>query len=85
MHSKTITQRADMSGQEVLSLYAQGYQVLCRYCKVPFITQPEFIPIGEAPQFVACPENPNHFTLLTEPADRMQEMRKRMNARRNEP
>ena len=85
MQSKTIIHRTDMSGQEVLSLYAQGYQVLCRYCKALFITQPEVIPVGEAPQFVACSKNPNHFTLLTEPADRMQEMRQRMNARRSEP
>jgi len=82
MERPTITHQAEMSGQQVLSLYAQGYQVTCRYCKVPFVTRPELLEPGASPQYVACPKNQNHFSLITEPADRMNEMRERMDDRR---
>jgi len=85
MQSQSIVHQVNMSAHEVLSLYAQGYQVVCRYCKVPFITRPEVLSAGEAPQFITCPRNQNHFSLLTEPAEQTQEMRHRMKARRNEP
>lgn len=84
MERAAITHQSEMSGQDVLRLYAQGYQVMCRYCKIPFITRPEVLGEGETPLYVACGRNPQHFSLLSEPADRMQEMRSRMIARRSE-
>jgi len=53
-----------MSGQEVLSLYAKRFRLVCRYCKVEFVTIPERLNLGERPVLVSCPNNMNHMHLL---------------------
>ena len=79
--SRQIVHQADMKSTEVLRLYADGYRLVCRYCKIEFTTIPETLSPGEAPMFVSCPKNMNHMHLVTDPAHAMRGVRARMNLR----
>jgi hypothetical protein len=79
---RQIVHRPDMDTQEILRLYSEGFRLVCRYCKVEFTTIPESLALGQRPQFVACPNNQNHMTILCEPTESMKAVRELMAARR---
>jgi hypothetical protein len=80
-NSRHIPHRPEMDTQEILRLYAEGFRLVCRYCKVEFTTIPETLLPGQTPQYVACPNNKNHMTILCEPAEAMKSVRERMASR----
>jgi hypothetical protein len=77
-----IVHRPEMNTEEILRLYSKGFRLVCRYCKVEFATIPESLMVGQRPQYVACPNNPNHMTILSEPTESMQGMRELMAQRK---
>ena len=79
--SRQIVHQADMKSTEVLRLYADGYRLVCRYCKIEFTTIPETLSPGETPTFVSCPKNRNHMHLVTDSAHAMRGVRASMNLR----
>jgi hypothetical protein len=82
MHSnRVIVHQADMQGGEILRLYAEGYRLVCRYCKVEFTTIPKTLTPGELPVSVSCPKNINHMHLLNDPPSAMKGVRSGMRVR----
>jgi ribosomal protein L37AE/L43A len=65
---RQIVHRIDMTTEEVLRSYVEGFRLTCRYCKVEFETIPAILLPGERPSVVTCPNNRNHMSILTEPA-----------------
>jgi hypothetical protein len=76
-----IVNQADMPGREILRLYAEGFRLVCRYCKVEFSTIPDTLAPGEMPVSVSCPKNINHMHLVNDPASAMQSVRSGMRIR----
>lgn len=75
---RLITHQAGMKAQEVLRLYAEGFRLVCRYCKVEFTTIPEALEPNEIPISVTCPSNINHMHLRIEPEQAMKGVRSGM-------
>jgi len=71
-----------MSASEIFQLYSEGFRLVCRYCKVELSTVPASLIPGQKPQYVACPNNQNHITLLSEPAN-LAEFRKWVSSQRD--
>jgi hypothetical protein len=76
-----IVHQADMQARDILRLYAEGFRLICRYCKVEFTTVPGTLAPGETPVSVSCPKNINHMHLLNDPASAMKGVRSGMRAR----
>ena len=75
---QVIPHRAEMQTEEILRLYASGYRISCRYCKVEFRTIPEKLKPGEQPSFVQCPNNPNHMSVCSDTMTSLRAVREAM-------
>lgn len=68
----------NFTATEILSLCSQGEKFKCPVCGRQLVTIPENLSFGTRPAGIKCPENPNHYLIYGDDAQRMLEMRKRM-------